>query len=123
MKLLEHKEQTTLLHWWLLAHRSFCLPEAVLFAIPNGGARSVTTGALLKAEGVRAGVPDLFLAVSRGGFYGLFIEMKKAKGGIVSSAQHEMCDILQAQGYACKICHGWIAAKDAIELYLNAAKV
>lgn len=37
----------------------------LLFAIPDGGRRDAVTGAHLKAEGVRAGVPDMFLAVPR----------------------------------------------------------
>ena len=32
-----------------------------LHAIPNGGNRSAVTGARLKAEGVKRGIPDLFL--------------------------------------------------------------
>lgn len=41
------------------------------FAIPNGGARNVVTATRLKAEGVSAGVPDLFVPELR-----LFLETK-----------------------------------------------
>lgn len=119
MKQLEHKEQATLIEWWRYAHKLFGIPEQLLFAIPNGGARSATTGALLKAEGVRAGVPDLFLAVPRGSCHGLFIEMKKIKGGVVSAAQEAMCAELRSQGYAVEICHGWQEAVTTITSYLN----
>lgn len=119
MKQLEHKEQATLIEWWKLAHKQFNVPECCLFAIPNGGARSATTGAMLKAEGVRAGVPDLCLAVARQGFHALFIEMKKAKGGVVSASQEAMCAELRRQGYAVEICHGWQAAMTVITRYLT----
>lgn len=119
MKQLEHKEQVTLIEWWRYAHQQFGLSEPLLFAIPNGGARSATTGALLKAEGVRAGVPDLFLAVPRGSYHGLFIEMKKIKGGVVSAAQECRCAELHSQGYAVEICHGWQEAVTTITSYLN----
>lgn len=119
MKQLEHKEQVALIEWWRYAHQLFGLYESLLFAIPNGGARSATTGALLKAEGVRAGVPDLFLAVPRGSYHGLFIEMKKPKGGVVSAAQEAMCAELRRQGYAVEICHGWQEAVTTITSYLN----
>ena len=33
----------------------------LLFAVPNGGRRDARTGAILKAEGVHAGVSDLLL--------------------------------------------------------------
>jgi hypothetical protein len=46
------------------------------FAIPNGGARNPVTGAKLKAEGVLAGVWDLFLAVPKGSYGGCWIETK-----------------------------------------------
>ena len=72
----EHQEQSAVISWWALAHRQYGLPEFALFAIPNGGARDVITGARLKAEGVRRGVVDLMLAKPNGTFSGLFIEMK-----------------------------------------------
>ena len=48
----------------------------LLFAVPNGGARSRTEAAIMKAEGVTAGVTDLILLLGRGGFNALCIEMK-----------------------------------------------
>lgn len=119
MKQLEHKEQATLIEWWRYAHLQFGLYESLLFAIPNGGARNAITGSMLKAEGVRAGVPDLCLAVARQGFHALFIEMKKTKGGVVSASQEAMCAELRRQGYAVEICHGWQAAMTIITRYLT----
>lgn len=119
MKQLEHTEQVTLMQWWQLACRGFGIPEPLLFAIPNGGQRNVIVASKLKAEGVRAGVPDLFLAVARHGGHGLFIEMKKAKGGVPSDKQKTMLAQLDDNGYATAICHGWIEAKTTIENYLR----
>ena len=54
-----------------------------LHAIPNGGSRGDSAksrqirGGALKAEGVRSGVPDIFLPWPNAGFHGLYIEMKK----------------------------------------------
>ncbi len=119
MKQLEHTEQCTLMQWWALACHGFGISEQLLFAIPNGGQRNVVTAAKLKDEGVRAGVPDLFLAVPREPFCGLFIEMKKAKGGRVSPKQQAMIQYLLEQGYLPCVCHGWIEAKATIENYLR----
>ena len=48
----------------------------MLFAVPNGGVRSRTEGAIMKGEGVTAGVADLILLEARGGWGSLCIEMK-----------------------------------------------
>ena len=119
MKQLEHTEQVTLMQWWALAHQQFGIPEQLLFAIPNGGERNVIVASKLKAEGVRAGVPDLLLAVPRHNGHGLFIEMKKAHGGRPSDKQKTMLTQLADNGYATAICHGWIEAKATIEHYLR----
>lgn len=127
MKSIEHAEQVLLMQWWALAHQQFGIPEQLLFAIPNGGERNIIVAARMKKEGVRAGIPDLFLAVSSGGFHGLFIEMKKPKGGRVSKNQSSMMKLLSEQGYSAKVCCGWVGARAEIERYLrqqpNAQKV
>lgn len=55
-------------------------PRLVMFAVPNGGYRNAVTGAVLKAEGVLAGVSDLILLHPSGGYHGLCIEMKTPRG-------------------------------------------
>lgn len=103
-------------------HKRFGISEQLLFAVPNGGQRNVIVAARMKAEGVRAGVPDLFLAVPAFGYNGLFIELKKPKGGRVSDSQTEFISELSEQGYRVTVCHGFIEAKQAIENYLMGGK-
>lgn len=98
---------------------SFGIPEQLLFAIPNGGLRNQIVARKMKAEGVRAGVPDLFLAVPAGPYSGLFLEMKKTHGGKVSCAQIAIMSLLNAQGYRTIVCHGWSEAREAIKAYLG----
>lgn len=114
----EHKEQCAVLEWWKYKSKLFGISEQLLFAIPNGGARNAITGAILKAEGVRPGVPDLFLAHPNRYYSGLFIEMKKAKGGKVSDAQSEMRTLLMWAGYDVQICEGADKARAVITDYL-----
>lgn len=121
MNQIEHKEQCALMKWWHLSCNRFGADEKLLFAIPNGGRRDVVTASNLRAEGVRAGVPDLFLAVPAFGFHGLFIEMKREKGGVVSDFQKEYISLLHERGYNAIVCHGWIEAKNSIESYLGGA--
>ena len=121
MRNSEHNEQAALMQWWQLASLRFGIPEPLLFAIPNGGLRNRITGAKMKAEGVRAGVPDLFLAVPAMGYNGLFIELKQEHAGRTSSAQDAMLSRLEAQGYRTAVCHGWHNAAFTIKAYLSAA--
>ena len=50
------------------------------FAIPNGSLRNIIVAKKLKAEGVKAGVADLFLMIPNKIFHGLFIEVKTPVG-------------------------------------------
>lgn len=119
MKSLEHAEQVSLMQWWSLQCRRFGISEQLLFAIPNGGQRNIITAKRMKDEGVRAGIPDLFLAVPRGKFHGLFVEMKKTRGGVVSDAQKACMQMLSENGYCVTVCHGFMDAQDAVKGYLS----
>ena len=65
-------------------------PEVRIFAIPNGGRRSMKVANTLKATGVLPGVPDLFVPG-----WDLWIEMKRAKGGKLSPEQKSMLAYLE----------------------------
>lgn len=102
-----------------------------LHAIPNGGARgdgrdATVRGANLKAEGVRAGVADVFLPVPRNGWHGLYIEMKKpslkpvktGRGGL-SDEQLEFRDYARMSGYGWVVCYSWEHAVEVLKQYLG----
>lgn len=119
---LEHKEQVAVIQWWHLAHKQFRLPEFALFAIPNGGHRHMLTAVRLKAEGVRSGIPDLFLAFAkldeRGNLFGgLFIEMK-SKEGTESTAQGDVRTYL-TKYYQSVVAYGADEAISLIKAYLR----
>ena len=66
----EAEEQAALFRWALLSRGR--IPELdLLFHIPNGGSRHPREAANLKRQGVKAGVPDLFLPIARGKYHGL----------------------------------------------------
>jgi hypothetical protein len=88
-----------------------------IYHIPNGGWRSKSEAGRLKAMGVRAGIPDLFLPVMSGKYGGLYIEMKY-EGGRASKEQIEMMEILEAQGYKSVLANGADEAIKAIKDYL-----
>jgi hypothetical protein len=68
----EHKLQVAICKYLDLCGYEF-------FAIPNGGLRNIKVASKLKQEGVKAGVADLFVALSNGKYHGLFIEVKVGK--------------------------------------------
>lgn len=83
------------------------IPElARLFAIPNGGQRDKITAGKLKAEGVKPGVPDIFLPVPRHVWAGLFVEMKRPKTTKAGARKAEIID--QAAGSTSDDQDGWI---------------
>lgn len=95
-------------------------PELLLlFAIPNGGSRHPAEAANLKRQGVKAGVPDMFLPVSRGTSHGLFIELKRRKGGRVSDEQRRWLNELERQGFAARVCKGADEAMKTMIEYLE----
>lgn len=114
----EHDMQVVLFKW---AKMSTCMhPElALMFAIPNGGARDSRTGAMLKAEGVKSGVPDIFLACPHGSKAGLFIELKAGDAGRISEAQASWIASLNGKGYEAVVCRTLDKAVQTITSYLN----
>ena len=108
--LTESQEQQLLFEWAELA---------LMYHIPNGGSRSKSEAGRFRAEGVKAGVPDICLPVARGGYHGLYIELKRVKGGRVSTAQQGWIAALRDQGYCACVCKGWDAAAGVIKKYLE----
>lgn len=114
----EHAEQRSLFTWAAL-HRHKYPQLANMFAVPNGGWRHPATAAMLKAEGVKRGVPDIFLAWPSGNYHGLFIEMKRLVGSKISEEQKEWASRLSAAGYLVVTCKGFDHARETIAKYLG----
>lgn len=113
----EHQEQRALIEWADFARHNGEPIGWDLAAIPNGGARHPAVAAKLKAEGVRAGMPDLMLMIAVGGYHGLFIELKAA-GGSLRTSQRARLERLQLRGYRAVCCRGFEEARAEIEAYL-----
>jgi hypothetical protein len=95
-----------------------------MFAIPNGGERNKAVAAGLKAEGVKSAIPDIFLPVARGSWFGLFVELKRPKSegkaeGKATPEQLECHKELKKLGYGVVVAVGWIEAWNLIVQYLQ----
>ncbi len=111
----EDQEQIALIQW---ARMQPILKEG-LYAIANGGYRNVAEAAKLKRTGVLAGVSDLHLPYPSKGFHGLWIEMKRVKGGVLSVPQKNWLDLMTEWGHLAVMCRGWDAARRTLEDYLR----
>lgn len=111
----EHGEQVALFLWAQMNKARLPWLD-MMFAIPNGGERNVIVASRMKEEGVKKGVPDIFIPCPAGGYHGMFIEMKRS-GGRVSPEQAAMIKKLQNAGYCVAVCYGWEEAVQQIELY------
>ncbi len=101
------------------------MPEVadLIYHVPNGGHRVKAVAAKLKAQGVKAGIPDLVLPMARGGFFGLYIEFKATppNDAAISDSQHERIRKLNAQGYLAVVCRGHFDTMEQIRAYLRLA--
>jgi hypothetical protein len=109
---------------WDGVDRSWAWPLYWLHAIPNGGSRGDSVksrairGATMKAEGVKEGIPDVFLPFPAKNYAGLYIEMKKP-GGKPSTAQKLFGEYALKSGYAWHLCETWEDAYAIVKKYLQ----
>lgn len=114
----EHEEQAEVIRWAETARHA--LPGlALLYAVPNGARRGKRERVQKKAEGMKAGVPDLVLPVARAGAHGLYLELKRTVGGRVAPTQRGWLDALALEGYRCAVAEGAAAAKAVLVAYLT----
>lgn len=112
-------------------------PElADLYAIPNAGGytgtfkQNMLRVLKMKREGVKSGVPDLHLPVARGGYFSLYLEMKRQvvrvgkRGASVTrtkttSEQDDWHARLRERGHQVVVCWTAEEAQGALERYLG----
>lgn len=113
----EEREQIVLFRWAEFSASQY--PELeLLYHIPNEGKRSAVTGARLKAQGLKSGVPDVCLPTAHGGYIGLYIEMK-VKPNKPTENQKRWLRALREAGHMVAVCYGFEEARDLIEKYLR----
>lgn len=115
MKRGETTEQITLFNW--ARNHEHALPGlALMYHVPNEGKRS--NGDILKAAGMKKGVPDVVLPVASNNFHGLYLEMKYDRNK-PTKEQEAFMAALRQQGYKTAVCYGFKEAKEEILSYLQ----
>lgn len=123
MRLTEHQEQALLIKYLRLRDKEVA---SSIFSIPNGAhlagnpLQRAKKMSALKAEGLLTGAADLMLMMARGGYHGLFIEMKRTKyvPSDVKPGQLDFQARAIKNGYKSVICGGFDEAREQIRLYL-----
>lgn len=109
--------------------KDFCkfldLINITYFAIPNAQSLShldrkaaIRAMIKLKNEGLKPGVPDIFICEPTKNYSGLFIEMKK-KPNKPSQLQNQWLEKLNMKNYKTEICYSTNQAITAIKNYMN----
>jgi len=94
---LEHCMQTVVFERCTMLAALY--PEySLVFAVPNGQFRP---GQRMEA-GLKPGVPDIFWAVARGGYHGMFIELKVGRNQLQQN-QQQWIDRLEMEGFFCVV--------------------
>lgn len=112
---LEHSLQARCVKWYRWQY-----PAMVhnLFAVPNGGYRTKTTAAHMKAEGQLSGVADLILLKRKGTCGALLLEAK-IKGNYQSANQKIWQERIEADGYEYRIFHTLEEFQNIVNEYLS----
>lgn len=93
--------------------------KGVKYCASLGGIRTSMTQAIkAKKGGYVAGMPDMQIMSARGGFHGLFIELKTEKGR-ATKQQKEWINDLVAAGYYAEVCKGIDQAMDCLDTYMK----
>ena len=112
----EAREQAALI-LWRNAHRRRYPELAWLHAVPNGYRLSPAQAGKAKAQGLTAGVWDLFLPVTAYPFGGLYLEMKAGRNALTEE-QKAFRAALESD-YEFALCRSWVEAARAICDYLG----
>ena len=103
---------------WAESVKDFVPELKMMYHVPNEGKRQQGTGAILKAAGLRKGVPDIVLPVARQGYHGLYIELKFGKNK-PTREQELYLQALRNAGYQSAVAYGFEQAREIIRHYLR----
>ena len=87
--------------------------------IPLGGGRHASRLInAMKSQGLVTGESDLFFAIPRGQYHGLFMELK-APGKSATQSQYEYLEYQRGNGYKAALCIGLEEATEVLTKYIE----
>jgi hypothetical protein len=115
----EHWEQCFVLHFFKINYPDI---YDMMFAVPNAGKRGRTEGPKMISQGLRSGIPDIFVDIATDPYHGLRIELKKTLGSTsdVSDNQWIWIEKYEKRGYMAGVAIGY---RECICLVLSYFKI
>lgn len=115
---IESQEQKAVIAWARLWAKQYPCLNWLHSSLNGFKFNNLKIAQRAKAEGMTAGIPDLFLPFPNKNYNGLYIEMKRPyiKGEAkptLSEAQKQCLEYLNNVGYKAIVCYG---SKEAIEV-------
>jgi hypothetical protein len=95
---------------------------AFIFHTPNGGLRHPLVASMLKAMGVKAGVPDLLWLLPRGRFHGLAMELKVDDNPTTAEQVRWLAWLTSQAYYTCIVRDDAEEAIRILEWYFNGCR-
>lgn len=91
------------------------------YHVPNGGQRNKKTASDLKRQGVKVGVSDLHVRQARGGWHGLYLELKATppRDAALAQSQFEWLECSEYEGYCAVLALGLEQAKAVLREYAS----
>ena len=117
----ELQEQIAVFQWAELMSGRYPMLKYMNSSL-NGVRLTIGQANLAKKSGMVKGFPDIFLPYNNGTYNGLFIELKRIRGGVVSAEQKDFIAFLNSQKYLAVVCKGSQDAINQIKDYLNLDK-
>ena len=126
----EYEEQCAVIRWARMMSKNGHSELALLHGDASGVRVTPGVAVKMKRAGAVKGWPDLFLPVLGGPFakapekvgyhwIGLFIELKRRRGGVLSDDQAGVLNALEQEGYCVDVCRGADEAIKTIKKYLG----
>lgn len=92
-----------------------------IYHVPNGGVRSWKTAVEMKKQGTKSGVSDLPVRQARGGWHGLYLEMKATppRDAELADSQYDWLEDSEFEGYCPALARGFEEAKAVLREYAS----
>lgn len=111
--------QESCVKWFRLQYKNSLLSSFPAgFVFGGDKIKRMLTALRMKRMGYTNGIPDLFIMTSKGGYHGMFIELKTERGKL-SEEQKEILSKLTVEGFYCVVIRSIGDFINQVNQYMN----